>query len=221
MIRTDWRLTASHLTLAAFVAAGLSAAPFGFGDGLTPQTNAATAQGSDSGGSGSGSGGSGGSNGSGAGGSDDGTAGSEDGTTGDDGTAGATGGTDGTGTSDAQSVPAGQNPGVAEERATAAATGISPDTEDSVYEILGTTREQAEAADTHTSATAQYGPLAAYQAEVERGNLDAAAENLAAIAEEPVTEEMVTEVNTELGVDTTLTAKQIADAAARKQDEGS
>lgn len=93
--------------------------------------------------------------------------------------------------------------------------------EETIYRILGTTREEAEAADTTTSATAQYGQLAAYQTEVERGNLDAAAEKLAAIAEDPITEDMVSEVNTELGVETTLTAKQIADAAARKQDEGS
>lgn len=44
-------------------------------------------------------------------------------------------------------------------------------------------------------------------------------QHLAAVAEDPITEEMVTEVNTELGVETDLTAKQIADAAARKQDD--
>jgi hypothetical protein len=121
----------------------------------------------------------------------------------------------------AQSDAAGSSePGVAEERATVRADGTTVEQTESVYEILGTTREEAESADTHTQASAQYGQLDAYQTEVERGNLDAAAENLAAIAEDPITEDMVTEVNTELGVETTLTAKQIADAAARKQDDG-
>ncbi|HMA14718.1 MAG: hypothetical protein ACM35H_15280 [Bacteroidota bacterium] len=109
--------------------------------------------------------------------------------------------------------------GFAEERAEDRADGVTMESEESVYEILGTTRQQAEAADTHTSATAQYGPLKAYQAEVERGNLDAAAENLAAVAERPITEEMVTDVNTELGIETTLTAKQIAEVAAKKQED--
>jgi hypothetical protein len=110
------------------------------------------------------------------------------------------------------------NPGVAEERATAATTAIPDDTADNVYEILGTTREEAESADMQTSASAQYGPLDGYQTEVERGNLDAAAKALANIADKPITQEMVTEVNTELGVDTTLSDQQIAEAAARKQD---
>lgn len=101
-----------------------------------------------------------------------------------------------------------------ETRATA---DYDADDADTVYELLGTTREEAESADTHTVATAQYGQLQAYQAEVERGNLDAAADNLAAISERPITEKLVTDVNRELGVETRLTAQQIADAAARKQ----
>jgi hypothetical protein len=109
-------------------------------------------------------------------------------------------------------------PGVAEERATAKAGSIPDETADSVYETLGTTREEAESADTQTSASSQYGLLDGYQTEVERGNLDAAAESLAAIAEEPITPEVVTEVNTKLGVETTLSAQQIAEAAARKQN---
>ena len=120
----------------------------------------------------------------------------------------------------AQSNTGNTGDGFAEERAENRADGVTMESEESVYELLGTTREEAEAADTHTTATAQYGPLKAYQAEVESGNLDAAAENLAAIAEDPITEKMVTDVNTELGIETTLTAKQIADAAAKKQDDG-
>jgi hypothetical protein len=123
----------------------------------------------------------------------------------------------------AQTDESGANTGVgdgfAEERAERKADGVTMDSEENVYEMLGTTRDEAESADTHTSATAQYGPLKAYQAEVERGNLDAAAENLAAIAERTITEELVTDVNTELGVETTLTAKQIADVAAKKQND--
>lgn len=112
----------------------------------------------------------------------------------------------------------GSGPGVADERATAATGGVSDETEESVYEILGTTKSEAESADMQTSASSQYGPLDGYQTEVERGNLDAAAEALAAIAEDPVTEKMVTEVNDKLGVETTLSAQQIAEAAAEKQD---
>ena len=183
------RTLTSSLALATVFGISVAGAPFVLDSHLTPLPNAAAAQGGGSGGSG---------------GADNGTAGS-----GGDGTSGAA----------ATGAP-GQNdgPGVAEERATAATGAISEETEENVYEILGTTREEAEAADIQTSASAQYGPLKGYQTEVERGNLDAAAESLAAIAEEPITEEMVTEVNTELGVDTTLTAQQIAETAARKQD---
>jgi len=198
MTRTQWRLSASHLSLAAFLAAGLAATPFSLGGDLAVKSQAAIAQ-SDSSGSGSGSGSG----------------------TGSDNGAGSDGSTGGTDNLDSDNAAETEGPGVAEERATARAAAIPDETADNVYEILGTTREEAEAADTTTSATAQYGPLAAYQTEAERGNLDAAAENLAAIAEDPVTEEMVTEVNTELGIETTLTSKQIADAAARKQDGSS
>lgn len=111
------------------------------------------------------------------------------------------------------------SPGYAEERATMKADGNVVGSNESVYEMLGTTRDEAESADTHTTATAQYGLLKAYQAEVESGNLDAAAENLAAISERPITEKLVTDVNTELGIETTLTAKQIADSAAKKQED--
>lgn len=86
-----------------------------------------------------------------------------------------------------------------------------------VYEMLGTTPQQAAADQKHFFGTAQYGPLQAYQAAIERGNLDAAAENLAAVAKRPITEKLVTDVNTELGVDTTLTSQQVAEVAARKQ----
>jgi hypothetical protein len=108
--------------------------------------------------------------------------------------------------------------GVAEERAEAGATEAAVETDADVYRMLGTTPEEAESADTHTMATSEYGPLRAYQAEVERGNLDGAAENLAAISKRPITEELVTEVNTKLGVDTRLTSQQIAEAASQKQD---
>jgi len=111
------------------------------------------------------------------------------------------------------------NPGYAEERATMKADGNVVGSNESVYEMLGTTRDKAESATGQTSASAQYGPLETYQTEVERGNLDAAAERLAEVSERPITEKLVTDVNTELGIETTLTAKQIADSAARKQND--
>lgn len=131
-------------------------------------------------------------------------------------------GTDDLGTGsdvDAVQNPNAEDNGFAEERIESQADGVTMASEDNVYEILGTTRAEAEAADTHTTATAQYGPLRAYQSEVESGNLDAAAGNLAAIAERPITEQMVNDVHTELGIETTLTAKQIAEVAAEKQED--
>lgn len=190
----------SCLALAATVGAGLAAAPFAVDSDLQPRPTAAFAQESgsdDSGGTGD----------SGAGTQDDGTAGGD------------TNDSDsGTGDATESGADTESDAGLAEEQATATTGAIPDETADSVYDILGTTREEAEDADMQTSASAQYGPLEGYQTEVERGNLDAAAGSLAAIAKEPITEEMVTEVNTELGVETRLSAQQIAEAAARKQD---
>jgi len=90
--------------------------------------------------------------------------------------------------------------------------------QDTIYGLLGTSREEAESQDSHTMATAQYGQLQAYQTAVERGNLAAAADNLAAVADRPITQPMVNELNTRLGLDTRLTNQQIADAAARIQN---
>lgn len=186
------RTLTSSLALAAIFGTALAAAPFALDADLKPLPNAALAQAS---GDDSGTGDSG---------ADDGEAGAQD-----------------TGTAEDDPIETGagtDDTGVADERATAAAGSIPAETADNVYEILGTTRTEAEAAGTEVSASAQYGPLESYQTEVERGNLDAAAENLAAVAGEPITEEMVTEVNTELGVETTLSDDQIAEAASSKQD---
>lgn len=194
------RTLTSSLALSAIFGIAVAAAPFALDADLKPLPNAALAQAS------------GGDNGAGDSGAGDGEAGARDDGTADD-------GMDGIGTDDPVETGAGtDNTGVADERATAAAGSIPDETADSVYEILGTTRAEAEAADTEVSASAQYGPLETYQTEVERGNLDAAAENLAAMAGEPITEEMVTDLNTELGVETTLSDDQIAEAAASKQD---
>lgn len=120
----------------------------------------------------------------------------------------------------ADTVEAGvQTNGFAEERTEERLTGTADD--DNVYRLLGTTREQAEQADTMMSASTQAGPLKGYQTAVENDNLETAAKNLAAISERPITERLVVDVNTELGVETRLTAKQIADTAAREKDSDS
>jgi len=56
-----------------------------------------------------------------------------------------------------------------------------------------------------------------YEAALRRNNLDAAAEALASATERPITEDLVRQVNTELGVETNLTITQIAEAAAGQQ----
>ena len=57
-----------------------------------------------------------------------------------------------------------------------------------------------------------------YENAMTRGNLDAAAEALAEATDRPITEELVNYVNRDLGVESTLTAHQVADAAAAKQN---
>lgn len=106
--------------------------------------------------------------------------------------------------------------GAAVERAEERMTP-TPAANSDVYEILGTTREEAEQADTVFNPTTSSGPLRGYQEAVENDRLDSAAENLAAVAKRPITEDLVLQVNEALGIETRLTAHQIAEQAARKQ----
>jgi hypothetical protein len=48
-----------------------------------------------------------------------------------------------------------------------------------------------------------------------RGNLDAAADALAKATDRPITEQLVNYVNNDLGVESTLTANQVAEAASK------
>lgn len=109
--------------------------------------------------------------------------------------------------------------GAAMQRQLEALEGTTVGSADNVYRILGTTRAEAEQADTRLSASTHYGPLAGYQQAVESGNLDAATDNLAAISKRPITVSLVNQVNRELGLDTRLTSQQIADVAASKQEQ--
>jgi hypothetical protein len=108
-------------------------------------------------------------------------------------------------------------PGVAEERATERADGTTIPGE-SVYEILGTTAEEVASEEAQVSASTESGPLQAYQHEMESGNLAGASNALAAVANRPITEAMVLNLNNALGIETTLIAKQVAEVAASKQD---
>lgn len=106
----------------------------------------------------------------------------------------------------------------AAEREPAATHMIPEATTDTVYEMLGTTREEAEAVMIQTRPSTQKGPLVEYQHAVENGNLDRTAAALAAVSNVPITEKLVNDVNLELGVETRLTAQQVANAATGSDD---
>jgi hypothetical protein len=54
-----------------------------------------------------------------------------------------------------------------------------------------------------------------YENAMVRGNLDAAADALAKATDRPITEQLVNYVNNDLGVESTLTANQVAEAASK------
>ena len=56
-----------------------------------------------------------------------------------------------------------------------------------------------------------------YEDAMERGNLERAAEALAGATQRPITESFVLEVNRDLGIESSLTAQQVAEAASAKQ----
>ncbi|GAB4393984.1 MAG: hypothetical protein Tsb0032_15480 [Kiloniellaceae bacterium] len=95
--------------------------------------------------------------------------------------------------------------------------GTTTDVSTNVYRILGTTADAANEAVTERTTSAA-GPLADYEDAMRDGNLDSAANVLAAVSKRPITEKLVLDVNNTLGVDSTLTAEQVADAAAERQD---
>jgi uncharacterized protein YjgD (DUF1641 family) len=69
-----------------------------------------------------------------------------------------------------------------------------------------------------TSANTESGPFREYQHEVQSNNLEGAAKTLAAVSNRPITQELVNELNTTLGLETTLTTEQLAKRAAALQD---
>ncbi|MGD1876933.1 MAG: hypothetical protein ACFB13_05460 [Kiloniellaceae bacterium] len=89
---------------------------------------------------------------------------------------------------------------------------------ESAFQILGTTADEMRADVDQVSADTASGPLGVYERAMRNGNLDAAARVLAQAAHRPVTEALVLDLNKTLGVDTSLSAEQVATAAAAQQD---
>lgn len=87
-----------------------------------------------------------------------------------------------------------------------------------VFRILGTTQEEVGKEVMSTTATTSAGPLPEYKTAVRRADLERSAEVLAAVSNRPITERLVLELNDALGLETTLTAHQIAAEAAARQD---
>ncbi|GAB4360604.1 MAG: hypothetical protein Kow00114_14440 [Kiloniellaceae bacterium] len=96
--------------------------------------------------------------------------------------------------------------------------GATRDAYQNVYVILGTTPEEVRSEVTQVSADSNAGPLSEYDSALRDGKLDQAARVLAAASNRLITEKLVVDLNTALGAETTLTAKQIADAALERQD---
>ena len=115
----------------------------------------------------------------------------------------------------AQSNAPGGDEGAAEEFVDGGAGSVS-DLDPDVMAILGTSSKelQAEVDDTPNTRAGVFGE---YAEAVSRGNLQRASEVLALAANRPITEKLVTELNTAMGVETTLTSSQIADAAFDRQ----
>lgn len=68
-----------------------------------------------------------------------------------------------------------------------------------------------------SSANTESGPFREYQHEVQSDNLEGAAKALAAVSNRPITQDLVNELNTTLGLETSLTIAQLADRAAEIQ----
>lgn len=96
--------------------------------------------------------------------------------------------------------------------------GATRDIHANAYLILGTTPEEVRSEVEQVSTDANPGPLSEYQTALRDGKLDQAARVLAAASNRLITEKLVLDLNTALGAETTLTARQIADAALERQD---
>jgi hypothetical protein len=96
--------------------------------------------------------------------------------------------------------------------------GSSIDVHENAYRILGTTRDEAMKEMSITSANTDSGPFREYQHEVESNNLEGAAKALAQVSNRPITQDLVNELNTTLGLETNLTTEQLANQAAELQD---
>lgn len=96
--------------------------------------------------------------------------------------------------------------------------GATVDADENVYRILGTTRDEAMKEMSITSANTESGPFREYQHEVESNNLEGAAKALAQVANRPITQDLVNELNSTLGLETRLTSEQLANQAAELQD---
>lgn len=97
--------------------------------------------------------------------------------------------------------------------------GATRDVHENAYRILGTTRDEAMSEVSATSANSESGPFREYQHEVQSNNLEGAAKALAAVSNRPITQELVNELNTTLGLETTLTTEQLASRAAEAASE--
>jgi len=119
--------------------------------------------------------------------------------------------------SDAPAATTGSSTGTASEFVDGGA-GATRDAHHNAYRILGTTRDEAMSEMDITSANTESGPFREYQHEVQSNNLEGAAKALAAVSNRPISQDLVNELNTALGLETTLTTEQLANRAAELQD---
>jgi hypothetical protein len=96
--------------------------------------------------------------------------------------------------------------------------GATVDTYENAYRILGTTEDEAMTEREAITANSEGGPFREYQHEVKSNNLEGAARSLALVSNRPITQDLVNELNATLGLDTSLTTKQLAERAAELQD---
>jgi len=118
----------------------------------------------------------------------------------------------------AQSAAPQANPGGGANEYVDGGAGASLDAHENAYRILGTTKAEAMREVSATSANTESGPFREYQHEVESNNLEGAAKALARVSNRPITQSLVNELNTSLGLETSLTTEQLADRAAALQD---
>lgn len=118
----------------------------------------------------------------------------------------------------AQSATTNSNPDGEASEFVDGGAGATRDVYESAYRILGTTPDEVMKEMSITSANTESGPLPEYQHEVESNNLEGAAKALAQVSNRPITQDLVNELNTALGLETNLTTVQLANQAAELQD---